>query len=44
VAQTAVATQIHEPFDVHGNLSAQFALYFKLTVNDFANTVYFSVR
>jgi hypothetical protein len=30
MAQTAVATQIHQPFDVHGHFSTQIALYVHL--------------
>ncbi len=37
VAQTTVATDIHQPFDVHGNFGAQGALHPVIFGNDIAD-------
>jgi len=44
VTQTAIATQVHQPLDVHGYFRTQLTLDLVLAVDDFADVVDFSIR
>jgi hypothetical protein len=37
--KTSIATQVHEPFDVHGYFRAQFTFYLMFTIDDLADVV-----
>ena len=41
--QTPITTEVHQPFDVHGNFRAEFTLNLVLAVDDLANIVDFSL-
>jgi len=43
VAKPTVAAKIHEPLDIHRNFGPQRSLDFIFAVDDFSNTVYFTV-
>jgi hypothetical protein len=40
VAETSVAAEIHEAFDIHGNLGTEFTLHLEVSVNDLSDIVY----
>ena len=37
--EPAVTAQVHQPFDVHGNLRAKLPFYLEVTIDDFTNAV-----
>jgi hypothetical protein len=39
VTKPSIATQIHKPLDVHGDLSPQITFHLVITVNDLADGV-----
>jgi hypothetical protein len=40
--ETAVTTQVHKPFDVHGNFCSKLPFYFEFTIDYLTNVVYLS--
>jgi hypothetical protein len=38
VSYAAITAKVHQPFDVHGNFTPQFALYLVIAVDDIADT------
>jgi len=43
VPEAAIATKIHEPFDIHGYFSSKFTFYLAFTIDYLTNAIDFSL-